>query len=306
MKAIKSNILTLYGYLAEICTGYNKIQLEEGGRYNRFRFAYDPKIMWLRAFLQGNPGIPLVIWTKYVEQGNMICEMLDEIGESYVNMATAPRGSWQRFDDGSVRVIVANPTQCYGWTLNRCQAVDEGIGAYPSMVYVGISWEMGAFEQSQTRCNGVDKRTGKSIATPIYVLTIKNSIEDKIVSALKNKKDVNTELLKDAERKDFSSFVEDLQLNPDDITEDMFDAEEMAARIELKISPDRRCTLKLLQRKAEEINTTIEIIEKQLDNVSPEKLSTENYHRWWHARSILILRGKFDDKGYPRKSSAAA
>lgn len=182
--ALNTHILTLMGYLREICCGYNKVKLEAEGPYSRFRFSYDPKVLWMEAFLMGNPGVPVVLYCEFNEHEQMMCEMMDRIGVSYVCLSKAGRGDERKFQSGEVRVLVAKPTQVYGMTLNRVQAVKDGLGSYPAIVYAAPTWQLGAFLQSLARCHGTDPITNKSINTPIYMLATAGSIEsEKIIPA---------------------------------------------------------------------------------------------------------------------------
>lgn len=301
---INAHILTLMGYLREICCGYNKVKLEESGPYSRFRFTYDPKTLWLEAFLEGNPGVPVVVYIEFVEHGTMICEMLDRIKVSYVNLSDAQPGSERRFQNGDVRVCIANPKSVYGMTMNRVPAVKAGLGSYPVIIYMAPTWELGAFQQSLARCQGTDPVSQKSINTPIYMLATAGSIEsEKIIPALKKKVKVQETLLKDHERKGFASFTDELRIDPDRAnSDDVFDAREMSARLMLRISPEVRCTHKRIDKQlaAAGINTNINV------DVSDAIVSTYSdwqYKQYHMVKSALYLKEKYDERGYARSKN---
>ena len=140
-------------------------------------------------------------------------------------------------------------TQAEGITLNRIPAVSNGHGTYPSIIYMSPGWSLGRFQQSQDRCIGVDPISKKNIMTPIYCLIIKGSIEEKIMKALRGKKNVQEELLKDAQRQGFHSFLDELRLDPEDAAGDYaFDAKEMWARKMIGLSPELKPTHKRITK----------------------------------------------------------
>ena len=243
-----AHVLTLYGFLREICCGYNKVRLDELSPYSRFRFAYDAKTLWLETWLESNPGQPAVIFSEFDEHEQTVADMLDDNNISYVWLKRDSKmyGAAEvvrMFQEGEVRCILMKTTQAEGITLNRIPAVKNGLGAYPSIVYMSPGWSLGRFQQSQDRCIGVDPASKKNITTPIYCLITKGSIEEKIMQALRGKKNVQEELLKDAERKGFESFLDELRLDPADAAGDYaFDAKEMWARKAIGLSPELKPT----------------------------------------------------------------
>ena len=129
--------------------------------------------------------------------------------------------------------------QARGITLNRIEAVKNGQGTYPSIVYMQPSWSLGNWKQSQDRCVGTDPNTNKSIATMIYVLAVEGSIECAIVKALRSKQKVAETLLKDAGRDGYSNPFEDMDLSKTDrkVFDEFFDAEDYESRYVLGLAP---------------------------------------------------------------------
>ena len=299
MHELNAHVLTLYGFLREICCGYNKVRLEELGPYSRFRFAYDSKTLWLETWLESNPGEPAVLFFEWDEHEQTVADMLDDNNISYVWMKRDSKMYGQAecvrmFQEGDVRVILMKTTQAEGITLNRIPAVRNGHGTYPSIVYMSPGWSLGRFEQSQDRCvGGVDPISKKNIVTPIYCLITKGSIEEKIMKALRGKKEVGAEILKDAERQGFTSFLDELRLDPEDAAGDeAFDAKEMWARKRIGLSPELKPTHSRVSRLCPDVKYLTEgqslTIEEGLSEapISRQRIYAAQY-----------LMEKFDESG---------
>lgn len=84
-------ILVIYGFLREISCGYAKYKLFQGpgAPYIRVRHALDPKLLWVRCFLETAPAEPLVVYTNFNEQEQALKEMLDELGVPWSSTAPA-------------------------------------------------------------------------------------------------------------------------------------------------------------------------------------------------------------------------
>lgn len=254
---ILTHILTLYGFLREICCGYNKVRLDELSPYSRFRFEYDAKTLWLETWLESNPAEPAVVFCEWDEHEQIICDMLERINVEHVwfkrdNKRLGPAECVRRFQEGDVRVIVMKTTQAEGITLNRIDAVSNSVGTWPSIIYMAPTWSLGRFQQSQDRCIGT--YDGKNIVTPIYCLITKGSIEEKIMDAIRQKKGVQETLLKDAERIGYESFLDELRLEPNDAAGDStFDAREMHCRRLVGLSPEKKPTHSAIERLCPEV-----------------------------------------------------
>lgn len=330
---IGTGVLSLYLHMREICNGYNKYPLQtedeaverglKSREYARVSYDVDPKIMWLRTYIEANPTQPLVIFTEFVEQGQHIKEMLNELGlkwastrpfmaktkvkhlnpaisiecynfineeffygqgvpgtfvmpgfpvkipswithnervvstvdeagfrddvtyfDKYLDKGTYKgqdrKDQIDRFQYGEADYFILDPRQGYGLSLHRKPAWSNGIGIKPAMVFMCPVWSLGNYEQSQDRCVTTDEETGKTTNTLIYALSIKGSIEDHVLEALRLKKDVQSTLLQDTTREGFNTFVHNLVEAMEDARNDpqaYFDADEMRARALLGVSP---------------------------------------------------------------------
>ena len=245
---VKNCILVSYGHLREASAAYDKYEeIPDSGIYKRRRHKLDPKNVWVRTFLQSNPGQPLVCYSEFSEAEDRLMEMLENEGIKY--STTRPLGSKspysaqvrdmeiEKFNKGETRVFVCKTMQARGITLNRLEAVSNGIGTYPAIVYMQPSWSLGAWKQSQDRCVGTDPNTKKSISTMVYVLAVQGSIEQLIVKALRGKDSVAASLLKDAQRSGYENPFEEMDLTGGEEMDDFFDAEDYEARYQLQLAP---------------------------------------------------------------------
>tara|TARA_Y100000310_G_C20692551_1_gene823282 strand:+ start:47 stop:2143 length:2097 start_codon:yes stop_codon:yes gene_type:complete len=261
VRDIKSCILTIYGHLRECCGGYNKYEVvPDSGDYKRVRHEVNSKVIWLKTFIKGNPGQPVVIYSENNELEDMIMEMMK--AEGIVYSYVRPKGSTspltgmkrleqiQKFQRGDTSVILMKSSQAKGITLNRKEAVNAGLGSYPAIVYTQPTWSLIDWEQSQDRCCGTDDKTQKSISTMVYVLVVKGSIEEQIVGALRRKKKVAETLLADAERNGYNNPFEDMDFSGEsELEEDeLFDAVEMDARYKLRIAPYKKLSERMIRK----------------------------------------------------------
>ena len=147
---IKSCVLVSYGHLREACAGYDKFEVvPDSGDYERRRHKIDPKITWIRTFLQSNPGQPIVVYTEFSEAEDRLMEMLDEEGIRYGALrykhgSTLPAHARQEqinlFNRGDIRVFICKTRQARGITLNRIEAVENGLGTYHAIVNMKQTW----------------------------------------------------------------------------------------------------------------------------------------------------------------------
>jgi len=297
MHELNAHVLTLYGFLREICCGYNKVRLDELSPYSRFRFAYDAKTLWLEAWLESNPGQPAVVFFEWDEHEQIVADMLDDINVPYVWMKRDSKASGlaecvRMFQEGYVRVILMKTTQAEGITLNRVPAVKKGLGTYPSIVYMSPGWSLGRFQQSQDRCIGVDPISKTNLMTPIYCLITRGSIEEKIMKALRGKKNVAETILKDTERQGFHSFVDELMLDPKDAAGDMaFDAKEMWARKIIGLSPELKPTHKRINKLCPLLTWSRFAVEVDTKELHSQTKESQRVH------AARYLMDKYDEDG---------
>jgi hypothetical protein len=157
------------------------------------------------------------------------------------------------FNRGESHVFILKWSQGRGISLSRKQAVAAGVGTYPAIVSCAPPWSLGNWDQGQDRCVVTDPRTGRNVNTLIYSLAIKGTIEYKILDALRHKKQVQAALLKDIEVDGYESFVQNMieDMEQAMVGEgELFDADEMNARIELGVPPYSKLTETLIRNKA--------------------------------------------------------
>lgn len=94
-------VLALYMMLREICCGYDKFREVEHGPFIRDRHEIDPKLLWVRCFLEANPTEPLVVYCEFNEQEERLKEMLDEMKIKWSSTKSRGRYQWrQRIKEG--------------------------------------------------------------------------------------------------------------------------------------------------------------------------------------------------------------
>jgi hypothetical protein len=348
LQSVSSCILAKYMMLREICCGYDKYREIEHGPYLRVRHEIDPKLLWVRCFIEANPTTPVVLACEFNEQEERLKEMLEGMGvtwsgtkakgrydmrrrvredvpvhlkvgalefvheqyrkqmekvlllpeeeqtealedvipppqtdegfryhsmviewlkqhpgtlESYMGFIGGKKHDprtrayeIERFNTGATHVFICKTSEMRGMSLARKEAVAEMIGTWPDLIFLAPCWSLGMWDQAQDRCVAVDPRTGKNVCTNIYALGIKGSIEELIYTALRSKKDVQQTLLKDAERKGYSNFINDLvegmrQARENTSDSDYFDTEEMICRILCGVPPYSKLTDSLVLNK---------------------------------------------------------
>jgi len=161
------------------------------------------------------------------------------------------------FNRGESHVFILKWAQGRGISLARKEAVAKGVGVYPVIVSLAPCWSLGSWKQGSDRCVTTDERTGKNVNTMIYSLSIKGTLEQKILGALRDKENVASSLMRDIKREGFQSFVNDMLTDmkaamgsSGNGDEDYFDAEEMHARIKLGVPPYSKLTETLVRNKA--------------------------------------------------------
>lgn len=158
------------------------------------------------------------------------------------------------FNRGDTHVYISKGIsgQCKGYSVARLEAVANGIGSYPTIVFLAPPWSLGDWDQAQDRCVAVDPATGKNVCTMVYALTMPG-MEEQIINALRAKKDVQATLLKDAERKGYASFaqglIESMREAAKEQGSDLFDADDMMSRIHCGVDPTSRLTESILCNK---------------------------------------------------------
>ena len=278
--SVKDNILTVYGHLRECCAGYSKHEtFENSGEYNKIPFKINPKVLWVRTFLKSNPGQPLVLSCESSLLEDMLMEMLEEEGVPYSSLR--PKGSKttyskpvkaqneKDFQEGKTRVFLLKSVQGKGITLNRVPAVKANIGTYPALIFLQPTFSLIDWEQMQDRCVGTDTKRQRSINTAVYVLTIAGSIEEKIVKALRGKKNVSDELLQDAERNGYENPFKEMKLGGGTLGDEVFDVEEMNARYVLGIGPQQRISEKMIRAKDKRyLSRLLKVTQKSVTELS--------------------------------------
>lgn len=88
---VSKNVLARYTMLRQVACGYDSYRELEGGPYLRSRHEIDPKLLWIRCFIESSPTEPLVVYCEYSEQEERLKEMLNEMGIKWASTKTQGR-----------------------------------------------------------------------------------------------------------------------------------------------------------------------------------------------------------------------
>jgi hypothetical protein len=175
-------------------------------------------------------------------------EYIDTV-DRYIDMGPLPPSQRSAqisdFNEGESNVFICKWSQARGIRLNRQEAVNAGIGEWPTIVSMAPPWSLGHWLQGNERANAIDKRTGSNVCTMIYSMSIKGSIEQKIIAALRKKQSVQESLLKDVEREGHLSFIDQMITDMEDAAASgsIFDHDEVNARIVCGVPPFSKLTV---------------------------------------------------------------
>lgn len=185
----------------------------------------------------------------------------------------------QKFQHAEVQHFILKTSQGRGLTLNMQPALHEGRASPPCIIFMNPPWSLGMYQQAQDRCVGVSPE-GVSYCNMVYNLFIQGSIEERVLEALRAKKEVQEVLLKDIERSGFESFTNDILADMQKAVEDktVFDTEEMLSRIRLGLSPLTKLTVSVIDRAA---RTKFQLSKTAVleDSLSPEGWAAVCYLR---------------------------
>lgn len=203
--------------------------------YERARDGYRETPDWdlQSQFWRWDPDVVSFAWRyghRYVESRRVM-----RIGKA-LEGAELDR-AFEDFNEGRVQVFFCKHDAARGFDLNRRPAVARGESVFPDIISLAPPWKLGAWQQANSRCMTDDPRSGRSVCTPIRVLTVGESgLEARILQALRGKKDVQELLLQDAERAGYSSFISDL-VDGMEVEGAEFQHDLMVAKIVLGYAP---------------------------------------------------------------------
>lgn len=106
-------VITSFIRLRQISSGYLPFS-DEQGNPRIMRFPYNPKLTWLKDFIEQGISIQYIIFHEFIESGRMICDLLQESGVTHGWLYGGTKDTKavvQDFQAGRTQVLVANNTK---------------------------------------------------------------------------------------------------------------------------------------------------------------------------------------------------
>lgn len=154
--------------------------------------APNPRLDTLADLLEDIPH-QFIVWAKFQRDFDQISAKLDDLGLSYVTYtgktSTADRETARdRFQDGDARVFLGNPAAAgEGLTLTAARTV----------VYYNTSYRLADRLQSEDRAH----RIGQAHPVQYFDLVARDTVDEKVIDALRAKKDIADMILGDPRQK---------------------------------------------------------------------------------------------------------
>lgn len=175
------SILQVYLTLHQICAGFISFDDDQGERQKEWVVPPEknPKYKELLSILEDNPQAQFNIWTKHLMELGAVYEILQKIGHTvklHGGMSLEEREkAIKDFTDGRAKYMIATQeTGGTGLTFTNCSNV----------IYLSNGFKFGDRVQSEDR----NHRIGTKKAVTYVDLVMENSVEEKILDILRNKK----------------------------------------------------------------------------------------------------------------------
>ena len=190
------SILQVYLLLHQICAGFVSFDDDQGKRQKEWVIPPEknPKYRELLSILEDNPQAQFNIWTKHLMELGAVYKILQKIGPTvklHGNMSSEERErTIKDFTEGRAKYMIATQeTGGTGLTFTNCSNV----------IYLSNGFKFGDRVQSEDR----NHRIGTKKAVTYIDLVMENSVEEKILDILRDKKS-----LAEFVRKELKSSVE--------------------------------------------------------------------------------------------------
>ena len=206
-----TNILVQLLRLREILGGFFSYEVVSGV-FQKVRLPGNPKADWLRSYVDEHEGTQFIVFCEFNEEEAMIGDLLDELGLTWGGMLAVDR---ERRNGTSG----LNREELFAEHVHEFQAGDRqvyvgkhssiGHGLTLSAADAAIFWNMGF--NSDNYDQGRMRPVAGGKCALIYHLMIQGSIEtEHIYPTLRGRGDMKAAVLKDARRKGYYSFFEEL------------------------------------------------------------------------------------------------
>lgn len=149
----------------------------------------NPRLLMLRELVEDMPH-PSIVWARFRRDVDLICELLDSMGKTYVRYDGAvPPGperdeAKRRFNDGEVQFFVSNPAVGgQGLTLIRAKTT----------IYYSNSFDLDQRLQSEDR----NHRIGQDVSVNYIDLMARDTVDSRIIESLRDKIDIAAQITGD-------------------------------------------------------------------------------------------------------------
>jgi len=206
-----ANVLVQLLRLREICSGF--FSFETGpGVFGRARLPGNPKVDWLKDFIDTHPGQQMIIFCEFNEGEAIVADTLDELGVSWGGLLKAKRERTAGHSYGTVDDIFADHVTEFQdgkrtFFVGKHSSIGHGLTL--SSADGAIFWNMGfnSDNYDQARMRPVSGGT----CSLIYHLMISGSLEtEHIYPTLRGRGDLKKTIMQDAGRKGYYSFFEEM------------------------------------------------------------------------------------------------
>lgn len=153
------------------------------------RFEKNPKLQALEELLETQliePTAKVIVWAHYLEELNLIEQMLETKGVGTVRVDGSVSGPEVK---ARVAKFQTDPL-CRVYLGQIAAGIGVDLTAANYTIYYSLDWDLGHYLQSLDR----NHRIGQQRNVTVYVLSCPNSVEDAIYDALQNKEDIRIAL----------------------------------------------------------------------------------------------------------------
>lgn len=200
------NVLVQLLRLREICSGFFSFETSPG-TFARARLADNPKVTWLKQFIEDHPGQQAIIFCEFNEGEAIVADTLDEMGVSWGGMLAVDRDRYRRGPKEEAFADHVSDFQAGKRTFFLGKHSSIGHGLTLSAADAAIFWNMGFNSDNYDQARMRPVAGGKCAL--IYHLMIQGSIEtEHIYPTLRSRGNMKATLLRDAQRQGYYSFFE--------------------------------------------------------------------------------------------------
>jgi len=206
------NILVKLGRLREICGGFTSYEYAPG-KYARIRLPVNPKLDWLRQWLDEHEGTPAIVFCEYTEEEHMICDLLEELGITYGGIEAVRRERSKKIRNGNADEQFASHMHEFQagerlMFVGKHSSIGHGLtlNAADAAIFYSIGFNSDNYDQARVRGVGSD---GKVVL--VYHLLMGGSLEEtQIYEALRKRQDMKALIMRDGNRRGYENVFREM------------------------------------------------------------------------------------------------